>query len=167
MLIGFMGAGKSAVGRLLAELTGWPRYDTDEIISRQLSMPITDIFDRHGEPEFRRLEAEVIAALPEGEAIIVTGGGVVLRDENVTRLRQRGTIVSLTTDEQTLFERVSGQNTRPLLQTHDPRRTFAELLRTRAPLYAAAADFQIDTSARTPEEVAHDILSRIPAADVA
>ena len=161
MLIGFMGTGKSSAGELLEQLTGLPRYDTDQMISERAGAPIAAIFDNSGEERFRQCEAEVIAALPEQDAIIVTGGGVVLRDDNVTILRRLGTIVNLSADEETLFQRVARRNTRPLLRTDDPRRTLSELLRSRAPLYAAAADVEIDTSALTPAEVAQAILSRV------
>ena len=160
VLIGFMGSGKSSAGELLERLTDWPRRDTDQMIAESFGMPITNVFDTHGEPEFRKREAEIVASLAQERAIIVTGGGVVLRQENVERLRRLGTIVNLTADEETLFERVARRDTRPLLRTDDPRATLAELLRVRAPLYRAAADFEVDTSALTREEVAQAILCR-------
>jgi shikimate kinase len=160
-LIGFMGTGKSSVGRLLAQQTGLPRYDTDELAAERAGMSITDIFDQHGEEEFRRLECEVVSELPRVDAIVVTGGGIVLRDANVELLRALGTIVNLTADLETLFERVARRKTRPLLRSDDPRRTLAELLRVREPLYRAAADFEVDTSALTHDEVAAAVLSRI------
>ena len=163
VLIGFMGSGKSSAGELLERLTGWARRDTDQMIAESFGMPITEVFDTFGEPEFRRREAEIVAALPHEPAVVVTGGGVVLRDDNVDALRQLGTIVNLTADEETLFERVAHRNTRPLLQSDDPRATLAELLRVRAPLYRAAADFELETSALTREEVAQAILSRVEA----
>lgn len=160
-MIGFMGTGKSSVGRVLAEQTGFGRYDTDELIAGSAGMSITDLFDRHGEEEFRRRETEVLRQLPPGEAVIVTGGGIVLRPENVAMLHALGTVVNLTADLKTLFERVSHRSTRPLLRTDDPRRTLAELLQAREPLYRAAADFEVDTSALTHDEVATAILTRI------
>ena len=163
VLIGFMGSGKSSAGELLERATGWPRRDTDQMISESFGMPITNVFDTHGEAEFREREAEIVAALPQDRAIIVTGGGVVLRQENVDTLRRLGVIVNLTADEETLFERVARRNTRPLLRSDDPRSTLSELLRVRAPLCRAAADFEVDTSALTREEVAQAILSRIEA----
>lgn len=161
VLIGFMGTGKSSVGRLLEQQTGLPRYDTDELITATAGMPVTAIFDVEGEQEFRRRETEVLQNLPRHDAIIVTGGGAVLREENVAVLRKLGTIVNLTADPETLFERVARRNTRPLLRSDDPRGTLAELLRVRESLYRAAADFEVDTSALTHEEVAGAILSRI------
>ena len=163
VLIGFMGSGKSSAGELLERLTGWPRRDTDQMITDSFGMAITQVFDTQGEDKFRDREAEIVAALPQEQAIIVTGGGVVLRQENVDRLRRLGTVVNLTADEETLFERVARRATRPLLRSDDPRATLSELLRVRVPLYHAAADFEVDTSALTREEVAQAILSRIEA----
>lgn len=165
VLIGFMGSGKSSAGELLEQLTGLPRRDTDELVASTSGMPITDIFDKYGEEEFRRRETQIVGALPNDCGIIVTGGGVVLRDENVATLRRLGTVVSLTADEETLFQRVAPRDTRPLLRSDDPRRTMSELLRARAPLYTAAADFEIDTAALTRDEVAQAILSRLKSRD--
>ena len=161
VLIGFMGTGKSSVGRVLEEQTGWPRYDADELVAAAAGMSITDIFDLHGEEEFRRRETEVLRNLPRGDAIMVAGGGAVLREENAAILRARGTVFNLTADIETLFERVARRNTRPLLRSDNPRQRIAELLRVREPLYRAAADFEIDTSALTHEEVASAVLSRV------
>ena len=161
MLIGFMGSGKSSVGRVLEQRTSLPRYDTDQMISTNFGIAISEIFKRHGEDEFRRRETAVLHELPHRNAIIVTGGGVVLREENVTILRERGALVNLTADEETLFERATRRNSRPLLQTEAPRETLSRLLHARAPLYRAAADFELDTSALTHDQVAQAILSRI------
>ena len=94
-------------------------------------------------------------------AIIVTGGGIVLRPENVKMLRELGTVVNLEADEETLFRRISRRATRPLFQTENPRATLMELLRVREPLYRAAADVRLDTSRLTHDEVADAILKSI------
>ena len=129
MLIGFMGAGKSSVGRALARRTGLPLFDTDQLVSERLGLPITEIFAQRGEDEFRACETAVLAEIPAQPAIVVTGGGIVLRAENVAAMKRLGTVVHLTADEETLFERATRRATRPLLKTSDPRATFAELLR--------------------------------------
>ena len=103
----------------------------------------------------------MLRSLPRSAAVVVTGGGIVLRDENVAMLRALGTVVNLTADLETLFERVARRQTRPLLRSDDPRRTLAELMRVREPLYCAAADFEVDTAALTHDEVAAAILSRL------
>ena len=162
VLIGFMGAGKSSTGKALARKTGLPRFDTDEIVSKRFGLSVTEIFVQLGEKEFRDAETEALKQLAEtAPAVIVTGGGIVLRPENVRMLRGLGRVVSLEADEETLFRRISRRATRPLLQTENPRATMAELLRVRDPLYRAAADVRLDTSRLTHDEVADAILKRL------
>ena len=158
VLIGFMGTGKSAVGRLLALQKGWPRFDTDEMIATALKMPISEIFVRLGEERFRTEETAVLEKLEVvGPAIVVTGGGVVMRPENVARLRELGTIVCLTANPATLLERLGRRSNRPLLETENPAETLQTLLREREPFYQAAADFTVDTSALSHAQVAQSV----------
>ncbi len=162
MLIGMMGAGKSSVGRCLERRTGLSRFDTDEMAATKLGLSVPEIFSKFGEEEFREIETQMLRELDPAKAmIIVTGGGIVLRNENVGLMRQLGTIVLLEADEDTLFERASRKKTRPLLQAENPRATFAELLRTRTPLYAKIADIRIDTSSLNQDDVAEVILNKI------
>ena len=162
VLIGFMGAGKSSIGRTLARRTGLPRFDTDEIIAARFGLSVTEIFAQFGEEEFRNAETETLGQLGEaGPAIIVTGGGIVLRPENIKMLRALGKVVNLEADENTLFRRIARRATRPLLMTKDPRATMAELWRVRQPLYRDAADVRVDTSQLKHEEVADAILTSI------
>jgi shikimate kinase len=162
VLIGMMGAGKSSVGRCLQRRTGLARIDIDETVAAEFGMPIPQIFEKHGEEKFRNAETETLRKLaPDRPMIIVTGGGIVLRSENVDLLKKLGTIFWLTADEETLFERVSRRNDRPLLQKENPRKVFSELFSKRQPLYAAAADFQINTSAKTHDQVAETILNKL------
>jgi shikimate kinase len=160
VLIGFMGAGKSAVGRELARGTGLPRHDIDELIRKRFGLSIPKIFARHGEDVFREAETELLRKLDRG-AIVVTGGGIVLRQENVQLLRALGRTFWLDADEATLWRRAARRSTRPLLHAPDPRARFSELLRERLPLYEAAADDRIDVAARTVKEVAHEILAMV------
>jgi shikimate kinase len=162
VLIGFMGAGKSSVGRTLARMTGLPRFDTDEMVGVQYGLTISEIFETHGEEKFREAETDALRELSgRGQAVIVTGGGIVLRPENVDLLRALGTVVYLRADEATLFERISRRTTRPLLRTENPRATVTELLRTRLPLYEAAAEVEVGTSALNHDEVAKLILEKV------
>lgn len=162
ILIGMMGAGKSSVGRALARRTGLAHIDTDEAVASQWGMSVAEIFEKHGEEKFRDAETELLSRLaPDKAAVITTGGGLVLRPENVERLKQLGAIVWLNGDVRTLFERASRRNTRPLLQNSDPRGTFSELFRQRLPLYQAAADFEVDTSKMDHDQVAEIILNKI------
>jgi shikimate kinase len=157
-----MGTGKSLVGKILEQQTGFRRFDTDEIISSKLKMPIEKIFSAHGEEHFRDLETKTLRSLSEGEpAIIVTGGGIVLRGENVDLLKRLGTVVWLDADEATLRTRIHRLRDRPLLQTANPEATISELLEARKPLYKNAADLRVDTSQKNREEIAVLILKTV------
>jgi shikimate kinase len=161
-LIGFMGAGKSAIGRELSRRIGWPRHDTDEMIREQFGISIPDIFARHGEPAFRDAETALLKTLRRGIAgIVVTGGGIILRTENEQLLRGMGRIVWLDADEEVLWQRVSKHSTRPLLQTLDPRARFAELLQERLPLYQSAADYRINTTSNSIAQVTDEVIALI------
>jgi shikimate kinase len=163
-LIGFMGAGKSAVGRELSRRTGWPRHDSDEMIREQFGLSIPDIFARHGEAAFRDAETKLLQTLQRGlPGVVVTGGGTILRSENVQILRGIGRIVWLDADEEVLWRRASRHSTRPLLQTPDPRARFTQLLQERLPLYQAAADYRVNTSSNSIARVADEIIALRPA----
>ena len=161
-LIGMMGAGKSSVGRCLHRRTGFVLHDTDEIVSANFGMPIPEIFAEHGEERFREAETGALRRMrTEEQMIIVTGGGIVLRKENVHILRSQAVIVWLDADEETLFARASQKQDRPLLQTKNPRKTFAQILGARRPLYANIANIRVDTTVLTDEEVAVAILVKL------
>jgi shikimate kinase len=162
VLIGMMGAGKSSVGRCLERRTGLQRFDTDEMVSARFGKSISEIFSGSGEEPFRRAETEVLANMSAAQpAIIVTGGGIVLRDENLKQLKRLGLVIWLDADEQVLFERASRRGNRPLLKTDDPRSTLARIRAERENRYAQASDVRVDTSHRSHEEVADIILAEI------
>ena len=162
VLIGFMGAGKSSVGRTLARMTGLPRFDTDELVAARFGLTVSEIFETKGEEKFREAETDALRELAGRRgAIITTGGGILLRPKNAGLVRGLGTVVHLEADEATLFRRINRRATRPLLRTENPRATLMELLRVRLPLYRAAADLEVDTSLLTHEEVAKKILNHI------
>ena len=166
VLIGFMGTGKSSVGRRLARTTGYPRYDTDQMIATALGMSITKIFAKLGEEDFREEESIVLEKLDARQpSIIVTGGGVVLRPQNVTRLHELGTVVCLTANLPTLLARLARRSHRPLLETEDRAATVQTLLRERQPLYEQAADFTVDTSSLSHDQVARSIQDSLALAD--
>lgn len=160
-----MGTGKSSVGRLLAADYQWRRYDTDELISNALGMPIDQIFAQHGEERFREEESAMLERLDDKEqSIIVTGGGVVLRPANLPRLHALGTVVCLTANLETLLERLARRTNRPLLQAGDPAETVPRLLAERARFYEKAADFTVDTSALNHAQVAQSIRDHLAVA---
>ena len=157
-----MGAGKSSVGQCLHGRTGLVLNDTDEIVTSNFGMSIPEIFDEHGEKKFREAETEALRSVrTEDQTIIITGGGIVLRKENVEILKRLGAIVWLDGDEETLFARASRKQNRPLLQTKNPRKAFSGILDARKPLYANIADVWVDTSVLTDEEVAVAILAKL------
>jgi shikimate kinase len=157
-----MGAGKSSVGGCLHRRTGLALHDTDEIVATNFRMSIPEIFSRHSEQKFREAETEAVRGLAgRKQKIIVTGGGIVLRKENVEILRRHGVIVWLDGDEKTLFARASRKKNRPLLQTKNPRKAFSQILDSRRSLYADIADIRIDSSVLTDEEVAVAILAKL------
>lgn len=119
-------------------------------------------FSKYGEGWFRKAETQALRELaPSEPAIIVTGGGIVLRDENVDLLKRFGTVVWLDAEKETLLRRVLRTGNRPLVGGKNPRKAFTEILQARLPLYAKAADIRVDTSAFTNEEVAMAILSKL------
>ena len=159
VLIGFMGAGKSSAGRAIAHKLRLPRFDTDEMVAAKLGLSISEIFRTFGEAAFRDAETQVLRELNgSSEAVIVTGGGIVVREENVAELHRLGTIVHLHAREEVIFERVARRSSRPLLQTANPRTAVAHLLGARAPLYRAAADAELDTSDLTQQQVADGVI---------
>lgn len=159
-LIGFMGSGKSSVGRRLAGRLGFHFVDTDALIVRRANQPIAEIFAQRGEEHFRREERLALESLRGARRrVIATGGGIVLNAENVALLRDLAFVVWLRASEETIFERVSRTDKRPLLRTENPRETIRTLLAARLPLYEKAAHFAVETSAQPHAEIAEAIIS--------
>ena len=162
VLIGMMGAGKSSVGRCLQQRTKVTLLDTDDIIAAKFGISIPEIFSKYGEHAFREAETQALRELaPAKQTIIVTGGGIVLREQNIDFLKRLGIVVWLHGNRETLFERASRVRIRPLLQSENPREAFAEILEARLPLYAKVANIRVDTSELTEEEVVVAILSKL------
>lgn len=144
-LIGLMGAGKSSVGRRLADTLDLPFYDSDEQIELAAGLSVTDIFSVHGETEFRRGEQRVIERLLEGpQHILATGGGAYMNPDIRAALKQHAVTIWLRADLETLWKRVSRKDGRPLLKTENPKQRLADLLETRNPVYAEA-DIVVDS----------------------
>jgi shikimate kinase len=163
-LIGPMGAGKTTIGRHLATLLHKRFVDVDHEIERRTGVTIPVIFEIEGEAGFRRRESTLVDELSHDEDIVMaTGGGAVLMEENRRVLKERGTVVYLHADIDTLVERTRRDRNRPLLQTEDPRGKIEELLRQREPIYREVADVVVDTGLRAPTSVARDIVTRLKA----
>jgi len=160
VLFGFMGVGKSEAGRILGEKLGMTFTDLDEEIVEKAGKSIEAIFEDDGEATFRDLERAIIneAVVREGQ-IIACGGGAVLDEVNLRNLRRSSKMILLTADPYTILNRVGSiGGPRPLLHVGDRLERIKELLSARNPLYLEAADFRIDTSHRTPEQVAQEII---------
>ncbi|MBO6638574.1 MAG: shikimate kinase [Roseitalea sp.] len=139
VLIGLMGAGKSAIGRKLAAQLGLPFIDADQEIEEAASMSIADIFEHYGEAEFRRLEASVMTRLlGAGATVLATGGGAFMNAETRAAIGAAGISVWLSADLDLLMARVSRKATRPLLKAPDPRAVMQKLMDERYPVYATA-----------------------------
>ncbi|MDX9715063.1 MAG: shikimate kinase [Dissulfurispiraceae bacterium] len=160
VLTGFMGTGKSSAGRIIARMLGARFIDIDHEIKNMEGLSIDEIFSKHGEDYFRSLETSVIRRLSsEGPAVIATGGGAVLKEENMKSLRHNGVIICLTADPEIIYARVSGSKSRPLLNTGDPAVKIKDMLASRAPFYSKA-DIIIDTSSMTPVETAEEVIKK-------
>jgi len=158
-LIGPMGSGKSAVGRLLARLLDAPFYDSDFEIERRTGVDIPYIFEREGEARFREREREIIDELTQLEPIVLaTGGGAVVRTENRRWLAERGHVIYLQTSVEQQVQRVRHAKHRPLLANVDPEVKLEQLMLERAALYRSIADTTVVTDGRKVQSVAEDIL---------
>ena len=139
VMVGMMGAGKTAVGRALAQLLGVPFLDSDHEIEAAANMTVPEIFARDGEPFFRARESEVIHRLLAGApCVLSTGGGAFLSEQNRETISTHGVSVWLDADVELLWNRVKHRDTRPLLRTDDPKRTLETLFEARAPSYSQA-----------------------------
>lgn len=157
VLMGFMGTGKSEVGRRLAQRLGRAFVDTDQLIEERAGKRVATIFAEDGEPAFRQLEREaVVDAAGRGGAVVALGGGTVLDPENVRCLRDAGVLVYLTARPEVILRRVGNPSSRPLLGM-DPSAAVDRLLADRGPVYASVADLTVDTSERTADEVVGEI----------
>lgn len=154
-----MGAGKTTIGRHLADILGWTFLDSDHEIEARTGADIPWIFDIEGEAGFRQREAAVIDSLTQRRHIVLaTGGGAVMLPENRRCLHARGTVVYLETPVERSLERTARDQNRPLLQTADPRARLTELLRLRDPLYRETAHQIMPTERASARDVAWHIL---------
>lgn len=155
--MGFMGCGKSSVGRLLSQRLQFELADTDQLIEQRTGKAISQLFDELGEPAFRKLESEVVAELASRSRIIIsTGGGLVTNPDNFASLQSHSLIVCLWATAETILERTSHNSKRPLLRGPDPLGTIKRLLTEREPHYKRA-DIIANTEQRTMKEVAQYI----------
>jgi shikimate kinase len=161
VLVGLMGAGKSTVGRRLAQKLGLPFRDADNEIEAAAGMSIPDIFSIHGEGYFRDGERRVIARLlQEGPMVLATGGGAFMNEETRARIAENGISIWLRADLDVLMRRVRKRTTRPLLQNADPEGTMRQLMEKRHPVYALA-DLTVESHEAPHDRVVVEIIGRL------
>ena len=147
ILIGYMGSGKSTVGRKAAKAVEYTFLDTDVLIEKEEGMTISKLFEEKGESYFREKETETIRRLlaePKGN-IIATGGGLPMKEGNAELLKELGTVIYLMAETDTLVKRLSGDTSRPLLKNGELREKIETMLAIRGPVYEATADVVLQT----------------------
>lgn len=153
ILLGFMGTGKTTVGRILAERFGMSFVDMDHLIEAKAGKAVSRIFAEDGEPHFRTLERDLVKELSAKQGLVIgAGGGVVLNADNVKDYARSGLVVCLTAGPDVILKRLAGDNSRPLLEGEEKAARILKLLESRRALYDAIP-FKVDTSCRTPSEV--------------
>ncbi len=159
-LIGMMGAGKTTVGELIAGRMGMALIDTDSLVESTSGQSISSLWEAGGEDDFRVRESDQIERIAAGEedCVVATGGGVVLRRDNVATMRRTGTVIWLQAEPGELASRVDGSEVRPLLRNGANEDRLARLLSERAAIYAHAAHHHVDTTSKTPDQVAREVM---------
>lgn len=166
-LIGFMGTGKSSVGRLVADLLHFTYLDTDRVIEARASKTIVEIFQQEGEAAFRAYEARIVEELAHRrKTIISTGGGLPVNDENLGSLKTHALVVCLWASPETIYERVRAHDHRPLLNETDPLAKIRDLLSVREPYYRQA-DVLVNTEWRSVRDVALQVIHQFHLAQAA
>ncbi|MCM3704550.1 MULTISPECIES: shikimate kinase [Cytobacillus] len=156
-LIGFMGSGKTTIGKELAACLNQEVIDTDEEIVKRENKNINDIFAQHGEEFFRSLESKILNEMDDREGVITTGGGIVIKPENRKRLSETGIVFFLYASPEEIFKRIEKDQTRPLLKG-DKKRLIHELYEKRMPLYKETAHVIIDTTNKDKAEIIQEII---------
>lgn len=166
-LIGFMGTGKSSVGRLVAQLLHFTYLDTDQVVEFRAHKSISEIFQQDGEPVFREWERKIVEELSQRKkTVISTGGGLPGNQSNLDSLKTHALVVCLWASANTIFERVRDHNHRPLLAQSDPLVKIQQLLSVREPYYRQA-DVLVNTERRSVREVAVQVIHQFHMAQVA
>lgn len=168
ILEGFMGSGKSTVSELISDKLELELIDTDEAIEEAEGRKISEIFEQDGEEAFRDMETGLVEMMVSDhmrETVISLGGGLPVREKNRELLKKVGKVVYLRTSPETVYDRLKGDDTRPLLKSDDPLTRIKELQDERGKIYEEAADIIVDTDGKTPVQVADEIIAAIGFAD--
>lgn len=161
-LIGFMGCGKSTVALGLQRMYGKKVVEMDQLISERQGMSIPDIFDKYGETYFRDLESKLVEEIQGMENQVVScGGGVVLREQNVAKMKENGLVVLLTAKPETILERVKYDNNRPVLKGKKTVAGITELMEARREKYEAAADIVIRTDKKSISKICEEVMQKL------
>lgn len=162
ILTGFMGCGKSSVGFRLSYYLRRTLLDTDKWIEKKQGMSISEIFDKYGESAFRQMETDCLKELlnTAEHQIIATGGGLPIKEENHALLKELGTVYYLKVTPEVVYERLKGDTTRPLLQGDNPKGKIEELLRARETVYEQCADYVVEVSCKSFEEILEEIAQK-------
>lgn len=159
ILCGFMGCGKSTVGKAIANKINYNFIDSDEYIEHQENMSISEIFEKFGEDYFRNKETATISNISKLDHCVVSlGGGAVLNKENANIIKTSGKLFFLNISAQEVYNRLKDDTSRPLLQTDDKLSSISSLLTKRLPIYNEVADVRIDVDGKTVDELSEEIL---------
>lgn len=163
ILIGYMGCGKSTIGKRLSTKMNKPFIDTDQYIEEKQNCPISEIFNKHGEQFFRELETQCLKELIEKKCgyIVAVGGGLPMKEENRVLLKQLGTVIYLAASPQTIYKRVQNDTKRPLLQVKNPKERIMQMLNVRVPIYEESADILISVNNKKIRRIIREIEEEI------
>jgi len=163
VLIGFMGSGKSKVGRLLAARLGWTHHDTDDMISKQVGFSVGDIIRKKGEAAFRAIEKNAVQLVSLSDrCVISTGGGVPLDANNMQELARDATVIWLKVSPETALKRAGNLKSRPLIDAGNPLESIRRRMAERNPIYERAAQHTIESDHLEADQVVEKILSLVP-----
>ncbi|MBT2636598.1 MULTISPECIES: shikimate kinase [unclassified Bacillus (in: firmicutes)] len=159
-LIGFMGSGKTTISQELANKLEVSVYDSDQEIVHKAGKTINEIFAIDGEEEFRRLETEVLYSMPEADAVVATGGGIIGAEKNRLFLKEKANVVFLHAEIRIIMDRLRNDDTRPLLRKAN-REAAETLYHSRLPLYRDTATIEVDTSGKAVSMIVDEIIQRM------
>lgn len=161
ILVGFMGTGKTTVGKIIAAKAGMTFVDSDSVIEEKAGKKVSRIFAEDGEPRFREMERDAVLELSRRQNLVIgAGGGVVLNPANIADFSRSGTVVCLSAAPEAILGRVEGDKSRPLLEDGDKKTRILNLLKSRRKLYDAIP-LQVDTTELAPEQVAEKVLGLV------